>query len=105
MKRWIAGLALAATLGGAAACGDPVESEITPIEFDGTVREYPLPGPSSWLIERMDDPSIAYYPTNLPAEYHVEGAQLNIQAALVHDEIIYDRNLIEIITVTVISLP
>ena len=105
MKRWIVGLALAVTLGGAAACGDPVDTDVTPIKFDGVVREFALPGPSTWLIERMDDPSIAYYPTNLPAQYHVEGAELDIEAVLVNDEIIYERNLIEILSITVISLP
>lgn len=98
MKRWMTGLAMVAAVVGLSACGDDLTGP-TPIKFDGEVHELPLPGPSTWVIDRLDS-DITYKPLNLPAEYQVEGVQLDIEALLVHEYKIFDLEPIEILDIS-----
>lgn len=84
MRRWIIGLGLALALALAVSACSKDPTGPTPIKFDGEVRELALPGPSAWVIDRLDA-EITYYPLNLPAEFQVEGVQVDVEALLIHD--------------------
>lgn len=104
MKRWIAAVVLGVMAAGLSACGEDIIGPI-PIKFDAEVRELQLPGPSAWVVDRMDDPSISYFPLNLPAQYQVEGVQLNLEALQVNDGTqVYNLDPIEILQIVEIGL-
>ncbi len=88
MKRWIIGLGMVLALMVAVSACDEDPTGPTPIKFDGEVRELVLPGPSAWVIDRMDA-EITYYPLNLPAEFQVEGMQVDVEALLIHDYTVF----------------
>jgi hypothetical protein len=87
MKRWIIGLGLVLALTAAAACNEDPTGP-SPIKFDGEIRELALPGPSAWVIDRLDA-DITYYPLNLPSQYEVEGMQVDVEALLIHDYTVF----------------
>lgn len=88
MKRWIIGLGMVLALTAATAACNEDPTGPTPIKFDGEVRELTLPGPSAWVIDRLDA-EITYYPLNLPTEFQVEGIRVDVEALLIHDYTVF----------------
>lgn len=88
MKRWIIGLGLALAVAVAVSGCTEDPTGPTPIKFDGEIRELPLPGPSAWVVDRLDA-EITYYPLNLPAAFQVEGMQVDVEALLIHDYTVF----------------
>ena len=69
------------------------------VSFDEVVQIGILEGPNTFLLRKLDS-NDAYYPLNLPTEFHVEGVRVRVKGLLIRDYQVLLHTLVEILSIS-----